>query len=399
MSQETLNKPTDNKLKPPFQHLIIIKPLGFLYGSAGRFLSPENLVGRAGSNFPPSSATLSGIFAYQLNNNKNILDDLQLAGPFFANNDNPANFYVPTPLNCLVKDQKIKFMMSWVDGKWQTKINGKWDTPPNDKFANNTYLAINDWQKLLTDDAELPDVVTPPWRFVPHLHPKLKHDERRVIDEENEGSLFLENGVQLDPDYCLVYLSNTPIDNGWYRFGGEGHIVELECQQITEQDTIRQLLDQPIGKTFATITLGIWGSNRFSYRAPMKKPLEQNQNTDNYPSLKQELFWDTYKIEALLAGKATPFRYRLGNRKANNDNTDSEKTENSQVNDIEEDIDTTEGAKRLSRGRYGIPGGTVYILEQPLNKKWEDWDSAWFPTEGYSFKRWGCALALPLEII
>lgn len=36
-----------------FQYLILIQPLGFLYGSAGRFLSPENLVGRSGTSFPP----------------------------------------------------------------------------------------------------------------------------------------------------------------------------------------------------------------------------------------------------------------------------------------------------------------------------------------------------------
>ena len=36
-----------------FQYLIKISPLGFMYGSAGGFLSPENLVGRAGAKFPP----------------------------------------------------------------------------------------------------------------------------------------------------------------------------------------------------------------------------------------------------------------------------------------------------------------------------------------------------------
>ena len=48
-----------------FKHLIAIEPLGLLYGSAGRFLSPENLVGRSGTQFPPSAATLSGVFASQ----------------------------------------------------------------------------------------------------------------------------------------------------------------------------------------------------------------------------------------------------------------------------------------------------------------------------------------------
>jgi CRISPR-associated protein Cmr3 len=87
---------------PPFFYLVTIEPLGLLYGSAGRFLSPENLVGRSGSSFPPSAATLSGIFAASLPL-KDIWS-LQLAGPFWAWNRNPQNFYVPTPLNCLVKE-------------------------------------------------------------------------------------------------------------------------------------------------------------------------------------------------------------------------------------------------------------------------------------------------------
>ena len=44
-----------------FKYLISINPLGFMYGSAGAFLSPENLVGRSGAKFPPEAATLSGL--------------------------------------------------------------------------------------------------------------------------------------------------------------------------------------------------------------------------------------------------------------------------------------------------------------------------------------------------
>jgi len=46
-----------------FTHLLQITPLGLLYGSAGGFLSPENLVGRSGNKFPPSSVTVSGLYA------------------------------------------------------------------------------------------------------------------------------------------------------------------------------------------------------------------------------------------------------------------------------------------------------------------------------------------------
>jgi CRISPR-associated protein Cmr3 len=88
-----------------FQYLIVIEPLGLLYGSAGRFLSPENLVGRSGVSFPPSAATLSGLFAsaYQEDMKFDQLQSLQLAGPFWGKSDKPQNFHVPTPFNCLVK--------------------------------------------------------------------------------------------------------------------------------------------------------------------------------------------------------------------------------------------------------------------------------------------------------
>ncbi|MGG6263924.1 hypothetical protein ACQ4M3_10815 [Leptolyngbya sp. AN03gr2] len=52
--------------------------------------------------------------------------------------------------------------------------------------------------------------------------------------------------------------------------------------------------------------------------------------------------------------------------------------------------------KRLSRGRYAVPAGTVYVLQEPLEIPWQDWSIDWFPKEGPSLKRWGCGLALPL---
>jgi CRISPR-associated protein Cmr3 len=68
-----------------FEYLIVIEPLGLLYGSAGRFLSPENLVGRSGTSFPPSAATLSGLYAATSSSTE--LESLQLAGPFWAKSD------------------------------------------------------------------------------------------------------------------------------------------------------------------------------------------------------------------------------------------------------------------------------------------------------------------------
>jgi len=52
-----------------FKYLISISPLGLMYGSAGAFLSPENLVGRSGAKFPPDAATLSGLM-FSINNKR-----------------------------------------------------------------------------------------------------------------------------------------------------------------------------------------------------------------------------------------------------------------------------------------------------------------------------------------
>jgi CRISPR-associated protein Cmr3 len=205
--------PTVNR--SPFQYLIIIEPLGLLYGSAGRFLSPENLVGRSGTSFPPSATVLSGLFAaYDAQQEpdkakqKEKRSTYQFAGPFWAWSENIQNFFVPTPFNCLVEDgkQQIEYRMVWCEDKWQVNINGKWDKPPNEKFRKGTWLNIADWHILQRNNSNTkPQTHNAPWQPVTHLHPKLKLDERRV-DEESTGSLFLENAMQLDPDACLVYL-------------------------------------------------------------------------------------------------------------------------------------------------------------------------------------------------
>jgi len=379
MSVTTEKNQTKEQQKTEFKYLIVIRPLGFLYGSAGRFLSPENLVGRSGTNFPPSAATLSGIFAYEWENkNKEKLNNLQLAGPFWAEKDKPENFYVPTPLHCLVKENQIKHLLFWQEekekeeqeekGKWQTLIDGKWKTPPNDKFQSGTWVAIANWHQLQTPEGELPEVKTNPWKFLPHLHPKLKEDERHVVDD-SQGSLFLENAVQLDPNVCLVYLSNIELPSGWYRFGGEGHLVDIQCQPMGK--IAQNLFSTPLGDSFALITPGVWGSNRFSYRAPL---VEENTG---------KLFWqEGNEVKALLTGRTSPFRYRLGDR----------------LNEQQQDADDPNNkAKLLSRGRYIVPAGSVYVLEQSLTETWQQLDEDLFPFEGYSCKRWGFGLALPLS--
>lgn len=327
-----------------FQYLIVISPLGLLYGSAGRFLSPENLVGRSGTHFPPSAATLSGLYA--ANYNSNELETLRLAGPFWAYGDNLQNFYVPTPFNWLVEKGEIQHQLHWYpkSEQWQTEEG----EPPNGKFdKGNTWIAIADWHQPQ-------QVHSNPWEYLPHLHPRLELNQRKVDADSGQGSLFLENAVQMNPDTCLIYLANTPLSNGWYRFSGEGHLVELQCIEIAA--STQQLLSQPAGNSFALITPAVWGSNRLSYREPMTY-----QNNSWEPS---------WQIETLLTERPMPFRYRLGG---------------------------TGKTKRLSRGRYAVPAGSVYLLKDgAIVQPWQDWDEDWFPKEAYSFKRWGCGLALPL---
>jgi CRISPR-associated protein Cmr3 len=194
-----------------FEYLITIEPLGLLYGSAGAFLSPENLVGRSGAKFPPSAATVSGLFAAAYHpHQEQELKSLQVAGPFWALQNNPQNFCVPTPFNHLVKlnppsdkpeiqTGKVQHLLVWCPAEqeqnydrwlyWDAKKN-QWITP-NGKFNRNTWIPFPNWEK---QDAT---VYAEPWQFLPHLHPRLQDNERRVVDPkiDDRGSLFLENAV------------------------------------------------------------------------------------------------------------------------------------------------------------------------------------------------------------
>lgn len=354
---------------PQFNYLILIEPLGFLYGSAGRFLSPENLVGRSGTSFPPSAATVSGIFAATYGNA--AIQDLYLAGPFWGNTEkvkSAQNFYVPTPLIYLVKNERIQHKLSWDSNKkgWFDENNHA----PNDKFEAGTWLAIADWEKPTK-------VVNSPWKSSPHLHPRLEEDERRVVrkketdnGEDNQGSLFLENAMQMPADTCLVYLSTHELEAGWYRFGGEGHLVDICSVKLNEDH--QKLFRTEIKNKFALITSAVWGSNRLSYREPIRLHKKEKENDkQEEPNRNNKFAWE---LDTLYTGRSIPFRYRLGER------------ENAASNE----------PKVLSRGRYAVPAGTVYVLKNFLDKPWQDWNESWFPQEGPSLKRWGCGLALPL---
>ncbi|NJK28752.1 MAG: CRISPR-associated protein Cmr3 [Acaryochloris sp. RU_4_1] len=331
-----------------FNCLIQIEPLGFLYGSAGRFLSPDNLVGRSGTSFPPSAATVAGMIAASQSGQTQT--DLFVAGPFWAFSNNPKNFYMPTPFSYLAKFNEQESDHQIAIGSIEHRLHfepdfkgmgNAWVTEegqvPSGKFAKGTWLAIDDWEQPS-------QVYGSPWRFNPHLHPRLSEDERCVQADVEQGSLFLENAVQMHPDTCLIYLSNKDLSaqaagaTNWLRFGGESHIVETTYHSFTSQR-----FDGNLGQQFALITPGVWGSKRQSYRFPEA--------------------WSTPNPPTIFTERPQTFRYRIGGR--------------------------------LSRGRYAVPAGTIYITKDSM-QAWKDWDEAWFAKDGLSLKHWGCGLALPL---
>lgn len=324
-----------------FKYLISINPLGLMYGSAGAFLSPENLVGRSGAKFPPDAATLAGLmFSINKINKKysqeTLRDNLYVAGSFWAKSNNKQNFFVPIPWHKIIAKKGF--------GEWKIE-NDEWKLEKNIDKPEPDYRwqTITSW-KTAAQELNKPDKIADnPWKFVSFLHPKIQNTERCV--EKSDG-LFLENSVQIPDDVCLVYLSTYPIDNGWYKFGGENHVVEISCDEINSKTV--GILNQKIGKSFALITPGVWGSNRISKRFP------ENAFSPNPDNIK------------MLTDKPVPYRFR------------------------------SQGT--LGRGRYAVPAGSVYVLKEPINKPWWEWDETWFPKEGYSLKKVGCGLCLPVEI-
>ncbi|NEQ29573.1 MAG: CRISPR-associated protein Cmr3 [Leptolyngbya sp. SIO4C5] len=369
---------------PTFTYRILIQPLGLLYGSKGRFLSPENLVGRSGSHFPPDTPTLSGLFAAQYQGDRHILDSLMLAGPFWAYRWQSDNFYVPTPLHCWAWGGSVQHLSSWQGDRWLPYPDI--DQTSYKKRQYDTWITLADWSqvrslaafKAALDAKQSIPVADEPWKPLPHLHPRLRSSERRSVGSDDErGSLFLEYGIQLDPEVCLVYLSNVELPEGCYRFGGEGHIAQVTSEKIEPDEPIRALLDTPeaLDRSFAIACPGVWGSNRLSYRAPCRSPQGQ-------------LSWPDNPVQSILTKRPQAFRFRLGN----------------QHDEHGQDIHGQSQPKLLSRGRYAVPAGSVYMLENSLAPwlKWPDGkreEGGWFPHEGYSFKRWGCSLAFPLSLV
>ena len=341
-----------------FKYLILIQPLGFMYGSAGGFLSPENLVGRSRAKFPPDAATLSGLYfstnkVQAFTTQEDLNKNLYVAGPFWTSETHSKNFYVPLPQTKVVTEKKVD--------EWTIK-NGKWERQLPDEDLKDSYgwQRASSWDNLVKTIKNNQHAAESPWKFISMLHPKMKPEERHV---KAEDGLFLEYAVQLPDDVYLAYLSTHKLPEGWYRFGGENHVVEVKSIELPENHPIIKKLSQPIEQTFALITPGVWGSNRLSYRHP--------QHPDFPPS------------QLMLTDKAIPFRYRRGASEK------PEKPKNYQ--------DYRVGGQ-LGRGRYAVGAGSVYVLEKPLNKSWWDWPEEWFPKEGFSLKKLGCGLCLPLTI-
>ncbi len=352
-----------------------------MYGSAGGFLSPENLVGRSNTKFPPDAATVAGLLL-NANREQRFIDPdllkqkLVVAGPFWSRDrDHPQRFYVPIPRHRLigkedhdewqlVKKPKPSPAQEPANGQWLLNQH-QWHRPKKELEAAYSWQTIDAWDVPLDEFKEREAVAEVPWRSAPFLHPKIKPDERHVVDKDG---LFLENAVQLPEDVCLVYLTNidqgelTPFA-GWYRLGGEGHLVEIENHALSSQHKINRLLQQKIDHAFALITPGVWGSNKLSYRYPQHS---------SFPNRDLKLLTD----------KAVPYRYRIGQAKAE------------RVGDRY----NASATGRLSRGRYAVPAGSVYVFREPLNMTWWDFPDEWFPKEGFPLKHLGCGLCLPVNI-
>ena len=334
-----------------FKYLITVTPLGLLYGSAGAFLSPENLVGRSGAKFPPDAATVSGLF-FSVNKQKAIADheilkyQLHVAGPFWAKQDDPESFYVPIPRHRIIANRN--------EDEWQLDAQRKWYRDPDPKKQalepEYRWQRIDAWTKTTKKIRSDQEVEVVPWQSVSFLHPQMQHEQRHVLEQDG---LFLESAVQMDEGACLVYLSTHALPDGWYRFGGEGHMVEVSSQLISLESKLDQLLKTKIQRAFALIVPGVWGSKNLSYRYP------------KHPDFPREGI-------KMLTDKPVPYRYRLGHR-------------------------ATERG-RLSRGRYAVPAGTVYVLKRPLEKTWWEFPDEWFPREGFPLKHLGCGLCLPVDI-
>ena len=377
-----------------FRYIIKIQPLGLMYGSAGAFLSPENLVGLSGRKFPPDAAALSGLLLSSSKSQPKVWEDLRqnlyVAGPFWARCKKPGDeeyFYVPLPRHKIIgkdKDgEECADQWQLISGKWERISQQSPELSEEDKLGESDYAwqRIDYWHESAQDMLGKKSVLEKsPWMYVPILHPAIQDGERTV---KAKDGLFVEYAVQMPDDVCLVYLSTHELKENWYQFGGENHLVEISSFELTESSPILQLLNDPIEESCALITPGVWGSNNLSYRYPKSSKLTP-----------QHLEFPKKGCPKMLTAKAVPYRYRTGYGET-----------------------TTEKRKtgRLSRGRYAVPAGSVYVFNKPLNRTWWNFPGDWFPEakspekarlvnqkdsqEKHSLlKKMGCGLCLPIRL-
>lgn len=349
----------------PFEHLVLLEPLGLLYGSSGRLLSPEALTGRAAEHFPPDAPTAAGLLASQLD--RQAVWDLHTAGPFWFSAA-LQQLMLPAPLTLLQEktddDQRFSARrLAWQEGAGEFSPAGwrpsEGQAPPR-KAPSGGWVALSDWP-LLAGVATI-QIHNNPWQAVPHLHPRLCDGERVSAGDK---ALFLEYGIALDPDACLAYLSSHPVADGVYRFGGEGHLVQLRCQPVPE--LLLELLSRPLTPPFALITPGVWGGPKLSLR----EPIDTTRPPGLHPWHRQG------QAPGILTDKPRPWRHRLGSGASTGESS-------------------PRGKRRLSRGRWAVPAGSCYQVPGDPLDPWAVWPEAWFPREGLSFRQLGTGLALPL---
>lgn len=350
-----------------FHHLILLEPLGLLYGSSGRLLSPEALTGRANEHFPPDSPACAGVLAGQLTRAQ--VWDLHTAGPFWQHPDK--GLMVPAPFTLLQEvEAGIRFStrrLVWREGDADDALSPSGWRPsdgqePPRKAPSGGWIALSDWP-LVGLPGESIAIHANPWRAVPHLHPKLQ-DAQRV--SAGDGALFLEYGIALEPGVALAYLSSHAVPEGVYRFGGEGHVVQLRHGAIPQ--ALESLLRQPLATPFALITPGVWGGPKLSIR----EPIITRAGRGLYPWRPEG------HPPGLLTDKPRPWRHRLG------------------AGDGQPDAGGSPKRRRLARGRWAVPAGSCYRVRGKLLPPWLQWEEDWFPKEGFSFKQLGTALALPI---
>ncbi len=358
----------------PFRHLILLEPLGLLYGASGRLLSPAALTGRASEHFPPDSPALAGLLSSVLDHRElrdsDGFNGLFTAGPFLFHPDQ--GLMLPAPFTLLQEQEEggprfSRRRLIWAEGDggflpcgWRPADR---EEPPR-KAPMGGWVALSDWPRVGREE-EIP-IHENPWRAVSHLHPRLSETERVSA---GKNALFLEYGIAMEAGVALAYLSSHTIPDGVYRFGGEGHLVLL--RQLPIPDELLHLLSQPLTAPFALITPGLWGGSRLSLR----EPILSGKAGGVFP-------WHRAGVApGILTEKARPWRHRLGAGRPSGEDKPGTQLRKS----------------RLSRGRWVVPAGSCYQVAGAPLAPWASWDPAWFPREGFSFKHLGTALALPIH--